>query len=965
MQKNMIHNFFLKLQKAQKYSRKTFIIAEIGVVMLALIVIYFISPVSETRARSVPPIIQSTTSVNLIVNGQTPGVAAGTGENPGNQIHVKDLQISLGSAGPFDQDIQAEICVTAGSDHPPGIFCSKTPWASQSVFASHIDGMGWSNWVWPGYNNGLMAPGYAPGIISVSLNYQPLPPGKILTNVKLGLSLYEDNGGPSDLSYSDAVGASTPSISPCQYVYTPNGGGISSAVYSYTYGQCPSGWQYNPAVGSSDEPDNVKIGISGSLQDSMLAQEVTNTIPTAMSPSQSVTTGNGAAPLSITIKNTGGSWATTAQESAGTQSGTCNATYYGGTILDEPGSGSPSSSCSVKVNFVLSDFKLVHSPSTFSISPEQIQGPVILTNVTQTISYEPSYTVTVQEGQSYQGHNCPMQGNGGQPCVITIPEAWSDPSYSGGGYTPASWLFASGESYTFPITSITAPKTAGIYNEKWQMQQNGKPFGNVAIIPITVGSVAGGTLNVSSTNIVTGGPVVASWNVNGPTAESSQGVSSASYKGLPLGGGVANYKVTPGAAQGYAIGTVKTKNFAQASVAGNVFTKTLIAIHNAFTLVAFAGSAPVQAGVCIPSDYKHSTTTNMYECANGKGWDPSLMLTTATPTAEAIIMWYPVAAMNVTTPSVTLDGSGNGTIVLQNSGSAGSELDWTANTTSTWFSISPGSDAVVNGASSQGRTGATKNISVNTDPSKLSTGTYTGTVNVVGTSKYCSAYGSQQSCIYDAAPITITFTGGTCTGSGCTQCTGSCKGSSPTASIIPASSTITLGQSQKLVISTTGATSSCIGSGDWSTTEPCNGTVTVKPSAVGTFTYKIKAGSASASATVTVSNSSPPPPPVNYKPSCTLSVNPVAILVPASSTLTYSCANVSSCALSGGRFSNGQTSTPIVFSGTNLKGAAADAPATNTFYTISCYGTGSYSAVTSSMTAEVTVTNPGRIETNP
>jgi hypothetical protein len=48
-----------------------------------------------------------------------------------------------------------------------------------------------------------------------------------------------------------------------------------------------------------------------------------------------------------------------------------------------------------------------------------------------------------------------------------------------------------------------------------------------------------------------------------------------------------------------------------------------------------------------------------------------------------------------------------------------------------------------------------------------------------------------------------------------------------------------------------------------------------------------------------------------------------------------------------------------------LNGTATDTPSTNTTYTISCYGTQAFTAVSSSANVTVTVTNPGVHETNP
>jgi hypothetical protein len=338
--------------------------------------------------------------------------------------------------------------------------------------------------------------------------------------------------------------------------------------------------------------------------------------------------------------------------------------------------------------------------------------------------------------------------------------------------------------------------------------------------------------------------------------------------------------------------------------------------------------------------------------------------------------------MNVTPATVALDKFGNGQITVQNSGSSGSELDWNANTTSTWFTLGSGTGAVVNNASQHDASGATQAIAISIPNASTLAGNYTGTVQVVGVLKYCPNDGTKVDCSMPKL-VVVTFTG-TCTGSGCHVCTSpdpDCTpiidhfNSVPTINISPASSTIPLGQSQDLTITSAGA-DSCVQSGAWSGAK-CSGVITVTPNASGTFTYKIKAtnslGSAISSATVTAQDANGCPgsacnqsstQPQNYAPSCSLIASPTSIIVPASSTLSYYCTNVQSgsCTLSGGGFGS---SSGITVKGTTAQGTTSDAPSKNTFYVINCSGTDTYSGTTVSANAEVVVTNPGRSETNP
>ncbi len=68
--------------------------------------------------------------------------------------------------------------------------------------------------------------------------------------------------------------------------------------------------------------------------------------------------------------------------------------------------------------------------------------------------------------------------------------------------------------------------------------------------------------------------------------------------------------------------------------------------------------------------------------------------------------------------------------------------------------------------------------------------------------------------------------------------------------------------------------------------------------------------------------------------------------------------------MSGGTFGN-QSTVSVNGSTDTATGSTQDAPTQNTIYTISCYGTNTYSSVSSSANVTVSVSNPGRSETNP
>jgi hypothetical protein len=802
-----------------------------------------------------------------------------------------------------------------------------------------------------------------------------LPAGTTISN--LSFTIY---GGHPAYGY-DLYGASTAGPTSCTLSYTTPTYNYTGSQGVVTPGACPIANVANLGGGSG----SAFSYIWASLSDTAIgASETSNNIPAQFSASQTTATGTDGNPIEITMQNSnGGSWYSD-KSSVVSQTGSCTTQRDVTAGKDCPAiTAAQGTSCTSQVNNTSDQYVLKHISGSFTAGTDPAQYSQITTNACTVGPVGCSNTSAACETSEYACEAtdyCSTGGCGANTC--SEPQEYGGcggtwESGCNGTWGPqysykvtGSTGVPSGGKGTFLLNSLTAPATPGVYNETWQMQDEGNSFGAPFTIAITVGQstttpTVTGTLNVSSTNIVTGGPVVGSWSAIGPTTESSQNTASASYANLPLSGGVANYTTIPDTAQGYALGTVKTQNLAQAKVSGNILAKAFAAIHNAFTSVAFADSELVSAGVCIPSDYSFSTTLNRYTCANGQGWDDSQTLTTALPTAESIIMWYPLATMAASPSSVAVD-SGSGQITVQNTGTQGSELDWTASTTDTWFTISSGSGSVVNNASEEGSTGATQNITVTADASKLSSGSYTGTVQVLGTSKYCPIGG----CTLLSGKITVTFTGGSCTGSGCIPCSGSsCTPNpvGPTVSISPSSNTITLGQSQKLTIASTDA-DSCTASGNWSGTESCNGTVTVTPNASGTFNYAIKAtnsyGSASDASTIVVQDANGCPgsscnPP--SKPSCTLSASPTSVVVPGLSTLTYSCSNVSSCTISGGGFG---TSSIVSMSGTTAKGTTTDAPTTNTFYGINCYGTGPNSTVTATANVQVNVTNPGRSETS-
>lgn len=140
---------------------------------------------------------------------------------------------------------------------------------------------------------------------------------------------------------------------------------------------------------------------------------------------------------------------------------------------------------------------------------------------------------------------------------------------------------------------------------------------------------------------------------------------------------------------------------------------------------------------------------------------------------------------------------------------------------------------------------------------------------------------------------TLTCTGSGGSGSASAMLTVNAP-SAPTVTISVAPSSITLGSSAMLTWSSTNATS-CTASGAWSGTQATSGTATETPTAAGSDTYTLSCtgagGTGSNSATLTVNT--PPAPTVS------ISVDPTSISLGASSTLSWSSTNATSCTASG------------------------------------------------------------------
>jgi hypothetical protein len=346
-------------------------------------------------------------------------------------------------------------------------------------------------------------------------------------------------------------------------------------------------------------------------------------------------------------------------------------------------------------------------------------------------------------------------------------------------------------------------------------------------------------------------------------------------------------------------------------------------------------------------------------------------------TANFILLWNPVAVMTVAPTAVSLDTVNNtlATTTVSSTGAPGSTLVWQAATTYdansngiSWLSINGGSDQA-SGSLSAGDS-STVNFTANT--TGLAAGTYQATVtftNVVN--------------IYNNYSVVVTFTVGSTPP----------PGDAPTISITPASSQITLGDSQPLTITSTNA-DSCMGFTDLPGAQMlsgCSGTIIEMPTSTGTFHYGETAtnqyGSVTASADITVISGDPgctgpdcgggstttpsstgvstttinpgnptSTSPLGSTPSCALTATPSSITPGQKSKLSYDCTAVSSCSISGGQFGS-YTTVPV--SGSTAAGSTSVSPTANTLYSLTC-DTGAANA-----SVQITVTNPGLNETNP
>lgn len=842
---------------AHKKYRYSAITTAALIIFIAVVVVYIHTPTKKANAQTAAP------TISIAFDQGSSGVIQSSG-----QTSVSNGQLTISSAGPFTEDFQIQVCVT--SVNAPYQFCGTTPWASQAGSST-----AWSPWVWPGYNNGLNLT--TPGLITLSVNTRPLPVGATLTNVVLGLGIAEANGGPNSLA-SNIV-----QNSPCDYGFTPTAGGSTPNVYGYVYGNCPSTWQTNPAQSASGAPDDIQVGIRARVNN----VSFTSTLPSQMTVGQTITSST------ITVTNLANlpfgneNWTELANGpgTPGDNGCTTDPDENGVDTMaaggQDPNTYAPiTGNCGISVN-ITTDLLLTHTgafttPATLPYTIDNVWKYSLVAPTYSQFSDSPDCSTGGGYGNGEYGYN---DGYGdGAGCYYSIP-GYSITTYNGVSSDEVIGIAANGGMGTFAINPFTAPSTPGTYDETWTLSDSSGTIGSYTKT-IQVGGSAStstpavtlGTINVSSTNAATADPISASWWVSGLTTVSTTGQTAATYSNLPTTdptGLPVPYIINPisgSAGSLFSFGGIQKENIAEAK-STNVITRAFSSIANSLTSVALADDT------CDPNDYTFDASSGQYICQGGDV-NSLPLLPAYGNNANFIILWDPIATVSVTPSSVQLINPSqlSQQVQIQNSGASGSVLNWTANTTSTWISLSATSGTGV-------PSGGSSPLTLTADPSGLANGT-TGVVSIQGTSENCTAPIAKQ--CDSSASTSVTFTigstnpggasstnpgGATSTNPGGSTSTnpGSSTSTSqsgmPSCALTATPSSITPGQSSKLSYSCENVSSCHISGGQFGSyaTVPvsggtASGSTSVSPSANTIYSLSCDNGVASATAQVTVSN---------------------------------------------------------------------------------------------------------------
>ena len=866
------------------------------------------------------------------------------------------------SPGPYTQDFRVTMCLVptlpggqngtpaptsdpVPTGEPPNAQCVTTPWASTLGTSSYSFANPLTTiWAGQAQDDPFWCDGYN-CVPYITVQTQPLPVGTTI-QAALGIEFADDNAGPPPFNYN------------CDQ-WTNTDGGTSGIAYGYTYGSCLNSNEL------SQKPNYFRLFMSG-FEEILNAQESANNIPTSTIVNQQMTTGTNGSPLSITMKNTG-SWPwfpTFTSQDTGTPTGTC------APGSDQPPSSTATTTCSVLVTLTSENYFLAHTPSSFQVASETI--PIIYTGVTKTTTHYPAYSYSVNLPCAGGGSSFTQQpafipfintayasqylSGGLCPATFTASERWIT-SYSGGGYQSR---ILPGGSVSFLMSSITAPSLAGTYIEKWQMQtaQSSGAFGSVFTLPITVNpgvppsATPTGTITVASENAAFPSiPVTASWDLSGqvgngficavdPVGQSPFTLWDSSipcsgtqqtYSGVPASNDLVG--ILPGSEHttisGYTFNSIEQAPIAEKKNS-NILSSLGLSLNNIFSTVAFADT--------INTIDQGQTYTNM----------PSWTLTPQTSPVTFAILWTPNSNMQISQGSAQLTPSSQSqTITVTNSGVPGSELDWMATTSTTsggnWLVVSSPNGAITNPATGV----STNTVIVSYDSSVVSNlpnGTYYGKVIFSGTDPKNTLNHITPS------PVLVTLV----VSSSGISITGISVSCSPSAIYTNGNSVCSAN------VIGTGVT----GGVNWSTNIG-----TIDPSGHYTATSTIGWATITAtsqqdpsqSSTAQIDISAPPLPTctsANCQVTCSpsLTANPASIVVPESSSLSYSCSHVTACQLSGGQFGTG---TPAAANNT-----ISVTPTITTTYTLTCTNS-NYSNDSAGSTATVTVGGSSLCEQNP
>ncbi len=786
------------------------------------------------------------------------------------------LRINLNSQGPFASDfrlgVQEYRTVSTRCD-TPGNGWQFTNWASQSGGA-----LSWSPWTARDIAGEQHSTCYA-----FRVETRPLPGGvAAYSNIQLGVQVAE--GDYSCLSGSPSA--------PGNQVFTSGG------------------WSTWTSSGESE--DCARVALRATPAAAYDAALQSDNIPTSFTTGQTLNVGSDGNPIRVVMLNKGATWISDQHIVSGPPAGTgCDVDSDGDGVLDSPSqTGTLGSSCSVPYNYYSTQVVLLHQPSSFVVAPESVyySNPV---TVTKTLSQD-CVDITPDPPSGGGGG-----GGGGKKAVLMLedPAAAIDPvtctrfvdiAYS------APLNVANGQSATFYIDHMTAPAVANTYNETWQM--NDGPFGTPFTVPIVVTPLVTGQVNVTSMNSSTGQLVNASWWFNVATTTTSVANTctltsnctgkTASYNNQPISDSPPlAYQINPTAASDpagqFVLHSVEPRYpIAQRESA---WKAVLSWAENLVVKIARAFHFPV-------------------------GNPQSQSLTSAVKTANFVILWDPVAGLDVSPASVSIDSSNvSGAVTVTNNGAPGSSLAWNAPTItygsgSGWLSVSPS----IGGVLTNGAVGyASTPVTITGDPTGLTPGlTYTATITFSGTSSNGpnppNRVVNVSFNIISSGPPSVTITSPT-----------------PAASGVP------------VQVACSGGT----GTYTWSATGPANlssgvGTpINVWYDATGT--YEIDCTSGGSLATTSIQITDP----------CTITASLPIIVPPQQSVITWSCAP-------GTALANSCDITNIG-SGLPTSGSRNVAPTAATTYSLSCTANNAPGPAYQ-MTAQtlVTVQGPGRTETS-